>query len=355
MIKKKTVFILGAGASYDYFYPLAFDLSRDICRFRTDNGLEGLATLSDATVDEVTKLISLFRRTGNHTSIDRFLEIHLSAHPEWDEIGRRIIANVLLKYELDDFSRYSKYYPDNPRRKVGIQGLGGEERDDWYSYFWSQINEGARTLDELSTNPITIITFNYDRSFEFRIAQMIAGAFDLDLKEAWGHFSKIFTVCHIHGQLGPLCLNPDIPDLVFGIPYGGVLKGEREIRPTTIKHAAKSISIYSQAEESPQVEQAKKLIQSAEVVLFLGFGFHRVNIERLGILDLTQTKATPIPRMYSSSYGLSNAKQDRINTWLRRGSDMGKNARKVSFDQRINIGIQEYLDQHAYFQSHVLE
>ena len=56
-----------------------------------------------------------------------------------------------------------------------------------------------------------------------------------------------------------------------------------DLTSETIGLAAHSISVVGDG--SPQFDRARELLEAAELVLFLGFGFHKESVGRFGIFD----------------------------------------------------------------------
>src|SRR5437867_12491061 len=76
-------------------------------------------------------------------SIDAFLE---SNREPYIRIGKRAIASILLRSE-----RVAMLY----------QPIDG---DDWYGYLWNHMKTGC-TAKTFTENRVSIVNFNYDRSF----------------------------------------------------------------------------------------------------------------------------------------------------------------------------------------------
>ena len=74
-------------------------------------------------------------------SVDAFLEIQ----PQFIPIGKPAIAMKLLPHE-DPGSVYS------------------EENGNWYTYFRNRIH--TKSMEEFRKHKLSVITYNYDRSFE---------------------------------------------------------------------------------------------------------------------------------------------------------------------------------------------
>jgi hypothetical protein len=96
MIEKSTVFVLGAGASAPYKFPLGRELSRIITRLA--HGYPHFETLvtNGFGAGQITALRDAFSKSGVN-SIDAFLE----HRTELIEIGKAVIATVMIAFEDD--------------------------------------------------------------------------------------------------------------------------------------------------------------------------------------------------------------------------------------------------------------
>ena len=103
MIKKPTAFVLGAGASQAYGFPLGAELVDQICD-RIEHGnasVNTLAILTSAAGCSAEDVIDFVRqlREARRYSIDRFLE--MEPRPDRVRIGKLAIADTLLFAELN--------------------------------------------------------------------------------------------------------------------------------------------------------------------------------------------------------------------------------------------------------------
>ncbi len=80
-------------------------------------------------------------------SIDAFLEFR----NDYAEIGRRAIADALIRYERDDL-----LWPDDRHGTI----------DNWYAYLFNKLVKGIR-FEAFNSLPISFVTFNYDRSLSY--------------------------------------------------------------------------------------------------------------------------------------------------------------------------------------------
>jgi len=116
-------------------------------------------------------------------SVDAFLE----NRREFLELGKAAIAATLIPFESEGAFRRlynNKYLKDM----------------NWYEYLFKQIGS---TLDEYNKSQLSIITFNYDRSFEQFFFRALKSSFNLQDDDCLTYLNKI-PVIHVHGKLGEL-------------------------------------------------------------------------------------------------------------------------------------------------------
>ena len=252
MIKKKTVLILGAGASAPYGYPIGRGLRQSILKLSSNEGanltrLAGLrASYSESRGDELDVFVEAFRKSQNE-SIDAFL-----AHrPKFENIGKRAIAAVLL--DVENWDSLFRYEPE----------------DHWYQYLLRYIAE--EPWSEVDLSNLAIVTFNYDRSLEHYLLGVFIERSGKNREEVAGKLKQL-EIVHVYGSLGsPL---PEIEDPVD--KFGGGVSEER------VLHAAECIRVIPEGRnEDESLVRARSLLQGADRIAFLGFGFDKTNLLRL--------------------------------------------------------------------------
>jgi hypothetical protein len=262
----KTVFVVGAGASKPYGLPTGGDLRDIICHdaLAPDPGLQSLG------VDP--KGFRKFQDTLLHSgrsSVDAFL----GSRPDHMEIGKLAIALALLPLEVP--SRLFRFWIKNRRSEVHPtateQGCG-----HWYELLFNMLT-GDRTFAELDLARVGVVTFNYDRSFEEYLFVSLLNSYGRSREETAARFGEMPFV-HVHGSLGRLPWQPE-DKAKPAVPYGAA--GDV---PGHVSAARDSIIVLHEADQnSLEFERARRLIAAAQQVYFLGFGFHRTNLERLGM------------------------------------------------------------------------
>lgn len=206
-MNRRVVFILGAGASRAYGFTLASELLRSAVNLERDAlpMLQG-AGFSQEQVATFTDQL----RTSQLPSIDAFLEYR----PEFTDIGKAVIAYYLVLME-------------DPASLVALSNS-----QHWYQYTYHLMK--TPRLREFSRNSLSVITFNYDRSFEYYLHRVHAathGAAERDVMEA----TRSLPIVHVHGSLGALPALGENPR-----PY------EKVVTSASLLAAAKSIRIVSE-------------------------------------------------------------------------------------------------------------
>ena len=267
MISKRTVLVLGAGASNHLGYPIGSELINKIV------SLPGTEIFKKIHDEEIIKNFQYrLKRYGSY-SIDEFLE----TNREFIKIGKSFIAYCLKKHEDED-----KLFPPN--------------NSGWYQYLFNKMLPSSD--EQFENNKITIITFNYDRSLEAYLHNTIMHRFNLSEADSLNILRKI-GIIHPHGMLG------GYPE----IPYSQFLKTDNELSEEDAKllekmtNVIKIIHEISEAKDtfcSNEFEIAHKALQKTEKIYFLGFGFHEDNIRRFRFFSEDNLEGKEV---YSTSQG----------------------------------------------------
>jgi hypothetical protein len=163
-----------------------------------------------------------------------------------------MIAASLLPLE-----NYKPFYAEEHRAK------------NWMHYlFHKKMYPDANSLMEFVSNPLTFVTFNYDRCLESYLRDYLMEQYTATGDDVDKAMDKI-SIIHVHGRMGSL----------KEIPFGDPNLASDGVQ---IKQAAQGIKIIRDADEqSVDFMKAWKAIEGAKRVAFLGFGYHPLNIKRL--------------------------------------------------------------------------
>ena len=291
MIEKSTVLVLGAGASVAYGYPTGSDLVENI---KTKTNPNQTSVFFDDLLYKYgikdRKTISKFNEAlhlSDPPSIDEFL----SHRQEFIEIGKLLIAMELIpcEYKQSLFDRE-------------IKNLS------WYKSLYDKLR--APEVKLFNKNKLSIITFNYDRSLEHYLFTVTKNTYGINDTECSEIVSSI-PILHVYGMLDELPWQ-----IEGGRPYG------QGATPNQIKQASDRIFILSEDREGSIIfDHAFSLLEKAQVVYFLGFGYHDMNLKRLKIdkvneFYVKQTPNKPIDQtrrpFFGTSYGLGISDIDLI-------------------------------------------
>jgi hypothetical protein len=262
MIERPTVIIFGAGASQPYGFPLGSDLLEIICNnldsssneFRFRWWVDRLSYYGFSP-DNITEFrAALFR--SQQSSVDSFLE----HRPEFLEIGKIMIAETLIPFEVEE--RLLSF----EARKKGC-----------YQYIFRKLTENT-AFNAFPNNNLTVITFNYDRTFELNLMSALISTYGKPESEC-AHILESLKIIHVHGSLGKLPWQTAKQDEIR--QYTSTLE------PSLIRASAKQINIVSEGKDSSyEFRLASHALTHASYIYFLGFGYNPVNLSRLGIQNI---------------------------------------------------------------------
>ena len=130
-----------------------------------------------------------------------------------------------------------------------------------------------------------MITFNYDRSFEHYLFNVLKETYNKPCLECADKLKNI-PIIHVHGSFGSL---PWQESTLSKMKYG--VWEDKDSRCPAVKQGGENIIIVHNAnEETAEFQQAQKLLVGAQRVYFLGFGFNKDNVRRLKIETLLGNK-----------------------------------------------------------------
>lgn len=258
MVDIETVLVLGAGASKAFGFPTGEELVKEIYTI-LDKRTGGLYTFFYETAgQQSTEMADKFPsvlKQANPFSVNAWLE----HNPNYIEVGKFAIAIALLRYE-----NRSNLRPNN----------------NWYQLLSKRLDG---PFEKFQDNKLSIITFNYDRSLEQYLFETFRHMHTEKSEKECKEKLNQLRILHVYGSMGPLEWQSEYTKHRLPlVPY--VNKLDRN----TIYFAAEGIKIIPQKSSSPSKEftEAQDLISKAKALYFLGFGYSKDNMERLGIKTL---------------------------------------------------------------------
>jgi hypothetical protein len=269
MFNRRTLFVLGAGSSAEVDLPVGKKLAESIgskmdIRFEFGNKSicsGDMALYSQMTgqmrynVQEFQQAAWLIRDgIGLAQSIDDFLDIHRN-NANLNLYGKAAIVKAVLEAEHG-----SKLYFD---RNSGTGAAFDPSRlaDTWFVKFMHMLSRGIprENVREIFEG-LSFINFNYDRCVEFFLANALQKLHGISEDEA----ADILTDLQIIHPYG----------VVEKVPFGATSANYLEL--------AAGIKTYTEQLGEQDVTQGiKNEIQRAECIVFLGFAYHRQNMQIL--------------------------------------------------------------------------
>ena len=287
-LNEKTVFVLGAGASKPYDFPLGSEL---IFTMGMNLNITSLNNIIGNKFEKslASDFIEALKRTS-HPTIDAFLE----KKTRFREIGSYAIAHILLLRE-----NRSQLFPPK----------------DWYDHIYHVLSFENEKPD---TNNIVFVTLNYDRSLEHFLKKNIEyNCADNLIKHTSSKLSKL-QIIHAYGSLG------QYPQIEYGANHRDGL---------ILRKAAEGIRITSdRLEDTSEFHAAKMSINDAFNLVFLGFGYDQTTLKLL-IKDIDLSNK----RFLGTIYNLPKTKLESAISLLKREIEV------IDFGASADTFIKTYL------------
>lgn len=282
-----TVLILGAGTSLDYGYPSGLRL--------VDLIIENLEYENNEYSDG--RLLRDLKQFKPY-SIDSFLH----KFPEHDAEAKSLIAKILFECE-------------DPDKKISAD-------KDLYRFLFHEISEEKY-------NQFKIISFNYDRSLEYYFSNALLPS-KKNEEQAFKALDQL-EIIHIHGRLPALPgeekykIEAEREQYSYGFGAQGYLprdmygnpispndpmahfqQHEVSRRKSRIKrHGQQFKTVFQNHEEHLR---AKEVLESASRVFFMGFGYHQLNLQLLGL----DWKSPSKQQIFGTCFGMSPVRKAEV-------------------------------------------
>ncbi len=312
MFLKKTVFVVGAGASYEIGLPLGSGLKENIIQsFKLRQGasqntlafnsvelnraLRELANVLGKTHNEVVaKIDDLKKGLRTSNSIDDFLDTHRN-----DELivrlGKLAIVNCISGSErscLTNLVGHQKIYTDSQLKNL---------EKTWFQWLISNLSQGA-TLEEVekSAANLSFIIFNYDRCIEHFIFHALSVRYPQATAEQISSIVEKINFIHPYGSLGDLnSISPSLGDPNNAIGY---------------LSSSENIRLYTEGVfQDNIVEEISSVLKSCRTLIFLGYGFH---VQNNSLLNCIVDSMGVIPYIGGTVYKIAPANIEAIKNEL---------------------------------------
>lgn len=225
--------------------------------------------------------------TSGMESIDALLE----RRPVLAEDGRVAIAWVLLRAQLGAF--------DTP----------GQLTKEWHQWLFKHIE---RDIDK-AAEKVSFVTFNYDETLELALTTMFMNGRGMSYQAAIECVER-FTITHVYGKL-----HVELPWSSLRSVAHQSVRGYLDLDACV--RASKGLFVLnSERLESASAQAfgvANNQLRSAKHIVFLGYGFDRVNTSRLLQHDTTEWHRGDAHRVvHATAYRLLKAERQRAQSLI---------------------------------------
>jgi len=313
-----TVFVIGAGASNEAGLPLASGLVEKISQklaFRVERGHlqsdSGDREILDAfniirpphgDINYLLKAAAQVREGAPYAnSIDTFMDNHV----ENGEI--QTCAKLAIVKSIVEAETASTLYSDRNNRQFRDERA---IRSSWYGVLFAHLSDGVRR-EEIGRifERVRFIVFNYDRCLEHFLFNALQIHYGIDRRTAVDVMATL-DVVHPYGVIAPLRWQDDREGIDFGESVSGI----------DLQAMSRRIKTFTeQFDTGSELSRIRNAIVTGTTLVFLGFSYHRMNMQLLQPEDRCATR-----RVFGSTHGLSEDKvrnvRESIGRLLGRGS-----------------------------------
>lgn len=342
----KTVFIVGAGASKEVGLPIGSELKKAIAEaldirfadgYQMNSGDRHIyAALRLAADKEPTRkdLIQSLQRAGWYIrdampqaiSIDNFIDVH-SEDKQIELCGKLAIVRTILEAEAK-----SALLVDHSQGKLQLKHEGIEKT--WFNCFFQRLTENCKPSGlEERLSSVALIIFNYDRCIEQYLYYAFQNFYpSLNASQVASLLLNI-EIYHPYGTVGSIPWRRQND----AIEYGATPNTEQLLKLTS------QIKTFTEGtdESSSDVDAIRSHMRTSHRLVFLGFAFHRLNIDLL--LPNTGGISSPNGRsVFATACGISDSDIAAISNELASRRVLSARDIKIRKDFTCSQLFQEY-------------
>ncbi|WP_242101421.1 hypothetical protein [Lysobacter sp. M2-1] len=314
----KLTIVVGAGASKEFGLPTGAELKSKISSLLNIEFEDfGRQKSGDHEICEALRSVGAERFNGQRSvnpfleslrhirdampqalSIDNFIDTHQGNE------GIEICGKLAISRAILDAEKQSSLYidPSNYKNKLRFD----QTEATWLSPLLKIVTENCRPdgLEERLSG-LNFVIFNYDRCVEHYLHSWLQNYYRLSDDSASALVNGI-EIYHPYGTVGRLPWQSlKASTIAFGAKpsHSQLLDIARQIKTFT----------EGTDPDSSDITQIKNLIQTSERVMFLGFAYHKLNLQLLGS---PYKLSGQIRHIYGTAAGISSHNCDLIKSEL---------------------------------------
>lgn len=270
----KTVFVVGAGASFDLGLPIGSGLKEKISDALNFDENQG-QPIGDKLLFQPIAQNNLFEAAeaiqeglSQSLSIDNFIHNH-RANDKIVSCGKLCIVREILKSESESWLNF-KF-----RRSVFHDSVRSHET--WHNSLVKRITEDC-TIDNLKDRlrSTAFVVFNYDRCLEEYLFHSLKNIYRLTDEEAAG-FVNDMDIYHPYGIAGYLPWQNKSEGR--SIDFGG------DPSESQLQKISNEIKTFTEENSGDEIRDIRYLLKSSDRIVFLGFAFAKQNLDLILPLD----------------------------------------------------------------------
>lgn len=277
-MSENTVFIIGAGASEEAKLPTGDELKTRIAKL-LDIRFDELGSKLEHGDRLILEALKLHARQRNVSSLIKYLHAaHLirdalplaisidnfiDAHRDNDKIalcGKLAVVRSILDAEKNGLLYFEELKIESNMEYSSLKST-------WYIPFFKLLTENCRKNDlQDRFESITVIIFNYDRCIEHFIYSALQNYYEFSKTEA-AELLKSINIYHPYGDVGTLNSRAG--------RFGAEPSSEQ------LLELSQKIKTFTEGTDpdSSEILEIRKHIGMANRVVFLGFAFHKLNMQ----------------------------------------------------------------------------
>ncbi len=305
--ERDTIYVVGAGASYEVGLPLGVELKSliadavDFSRPSVLHSPVGLALRSVAkSAPEERDFLhsaSLVKQAlPLAISIDNLIHAH-STNRGVELCGKLGIANTIL-----DRERSSALFPERVRGRDKV--IVSKAQKTWLHRFFQILTENCQATDiGARFERVALVVFNYDRCIEQYLFHALQDYYGVSPHEASAMMASL-KIFRPYGKIG---------DLPWQSQEGAVPFGEEPDAQSLIEVAErlKTFTEGTNKQDADYLEMTRSVLRARRLIFF-GFAFHHLNMDLLVPKKRTHQLATSRQKIYGTAIKMSESDVEEI-------------------------------------------
>ena len=302
MHSKKTVIVVGAGASQEAGLPTSADLKKSIARyldikFQVMQQISGDPTVAAAlrTHGDINQYLyacwKIRDALPQAISIDNFIDAH-QGNKEIELSGKLAIVRSILAAEEGSLLYSNRSNTDDTPNFSFLE-------QTWFNAFWQLLTENCQAVGlKKRLSSISFIIFNYDRCIEHFLYHSMQNYYGLSTDGAASLVNDM-DIFHPYGVVGSLPWTAGPAQMDFGA----------EPRAQDLVALAEQIKTFTEGTnpEASNIMEIRNQVARAKTIVFLGFAYHKQNLELLMQPADRRSNKVKSAECYGTAVGISDA------------------------------------------------